>query len=261
MARPTRKPDALHRMRVAESLQRGAEAPDAPPTAGRKLGRSAPPAQAPTPTQPSTPTAVGGMLPAGPGLQTPFAAAQVDMGTNVAPSEANSTRVLGIVMALVFATGLAAFAAALVLLMTFFLWNQRRTDGSKQEDDGVVHERDSGIVEDPDLQAVIARQRARRQAAEANEVRDPMAEMFGGLGAGPVTVYTKGPGRENYRQIEILCNQVGFRQRARLINDRAHIPIVPAARCRLVFQGNVPVKSWVTGGDTVTCTFNPIVCR
>ncbi|MCA9573370.1 MAG: hypothetical protein KC656_36290, partial [Myxococcales bacterium] len=119
-----------------------------------------------------------------------------------------------------------------------------------------------GLVEDPDLQQVIARQQRRRQDEIDNTVKDPMAEMFGGIGAGPVTVFTKGPGREQYRQIEILCNSVNYRKRASIVKDRAYVEIVPAARCRLVFQGNVPVKSWVTGGDTVTCSFEPsIVCR
>ncbi|MCB9669388.1 MAG: hypothetical protein H6736_00890 [Alphaproteobacteria bacterium] len=260
MTRPQRQPDALHRMRVAESLQ-AQGGPDAAGAAGRGIQRG-PGAQAPMGAGIPHNGAVGGMLPAGPGMATPFASSQVDMGSNVAPSEANSTRVLAIVFALFFASGLAAVAAALILLLGFLAWNRDANQNSGVVKAGPEHVRDSGLVEDPDLQQVIARQQRRRQDEIDNTVKDPMAEMFGGIGAGPVTVFTKGPGREQYRQIEILCNSVGFRKRASIVKDRAYVEIVPAARCRLVFQGNVPVKSWVTGGDTVTCSFEPsIVCR
>lgn len=202
------------------------------------------------------------MLHAGPGGATPFASSQVSLDTNVAPSAANSTRVVTIVLALVFITGMAAFAATLVLLIGWFTLKPSGPSVGEDPVQTVVKVRDSGVIEDPDLQAVVARQRQYRQTVADNTVKDPMAEMFGGIGAAPVTVYTTGAGRDEYRQIEIYCDAVGFRDRAPIVGDKAHIAIVPAARCRLIFQGNVPIRTWVTGGDTRTCQLRPTLnCR
>lgn len=247
-------------MRAAEALQSSRlESADAPRVAGRGLARGAAPAQPNTAARQSN-GAVGGMLAAGPGGATPFASSQVNVGSNIAPAEANSNRVVGLVLALVFSMGVGAVIISFILVFGFLTF-KGAGPVVVEEELALKDEHDSGVVEDPDLQRVITVQNGRRAAAAAAVVKDPMAEMFGGLGAAPVTVHVKGPGREQYHGIEILCNMVSFRDRASIRNDRAHIAIVPAARCRLVFQGNVPVKSWVTGGDTVTCTFNPIVCR
>lgn len=241
------------------SRQSRSDAKDTGGTAGRSLpGGPSAPTNRPNPTG-----AVGGMLPAAPG-QTPFASAQVELGVNVAPSQANSNRVLTILLALGFTGGMSLFVAALLLIVGWFVYRdqQDRLAKAEQGDDPETHVRDSGNVEDPDIKSLVRRQAAHR-AALIEENRDEMAEMFGGIGAGPVTVYKEGPGSEPYDQIEVICGMVQptYRKRAPFIGGKAHIPIVPAARCRLNFQGGVPVKSWVTGGDVRRCTFNPIVCR
>jgi hypothetical protein len=200
------------------------------------------------------------MLPAGPGGATPFASHQVDFGSNAAPSSANSLRVVSIVFGLMFMLGAAAVAAVAILLLGLFGMPGGDLIAGVTGKDKKEHLRDTGLVEDPNLQK-LKQNKVAGAKAKAEAEYDPMAEMFGGLGAAPVTVFVQGKGKEEYRGIEILCSQVNYRKRAELVNDKAHIPIVPAARCRLIFQGNVPVKSWVTGGDTVRCTFEPIVCK
>lgn len=248
MPRPSRSP-------------RAASEPDAPSVSGRGFQRGPARSNAPA-SAPQHLGAVGGMLPATPG-QTPFANAQVELGVNVAPSESNSNRVLTILLALMFTGGMALFVSALLVVVGFFVYQDQKGNAAVENPDDVeVHVRDSGVIEDPDVKQVVQRQQAYRQKL-AEDNRDPMAEMFGGIGAGPVTIHKKGPGSEHYDGIEITCYAVTptFRKRASFRGDTAHVDIVPAARCRLSFQGSVPVKSWVTGGDTRTCTFNPIVCR
>jgi len=236
----------------------GGRAPEveAPRVAGRGLKRP----QAPQPGAYPPTHAPGGMQSPGPGGATPFARNQVDFGSNAAPSSANSLSVVSIVFGLIFMLGAAAMAAVAMLAVGWYgMGRPNPLDGN----DGLAdktHLRDTGAVADPEIRKLRQQQRA-RATKNAEDNYDPMSDMFGGLGAGPVTVYTQGAGKERYRGIEIVCGQVSFRKRAPLVKDKAHIPIVPAARCRLVFQGAVPVKSWVTGGDTVRCTFEPIVCR
>ncbi|MEZ4316713.1 MAG: hypothetical protein R3F61_04400 [Myxococcota bacterium] len=257
----------------------GVERPDveAPRVAGRSIKRpgqaqpAAPqpqyaydPSQGPSVHgghyQPPPGYAPGGMLPAGPGGATPFARNQVDFGSNAAPSSANSLRVVSIVFGLMFMLGAAGVAAVAILLLGLYGMGTGNLVAGAGGNGKKAHVRDTGLVDDPELQKLQQRQAARKKAAD-DAAYDPNSELFGGLGAGPVTVYVQGKGKEEYRGIEIICNQVNFRKRADIIGDKAHIDVVPAARCRLVFQGNVPVKSWVTGGDTVRCTFEPIVCK
>ena len=199
------------------------------------------------------------MKSAGPGGATPFQ--QVDFGSNAAPSSANSLRVVVIVFGLLFTMGAAAVAAVALLAVGYFAPNlQDAVAGAAGEDPDGDHVVDTGAVADPEIRKLKQKKKAAAKAkAEADY--DPMSEMFGGLGAAPVTVVVQGAGKEDHDGIEIICNQVKFRKRAPLVDDRAHIDIVPAARCRLVFQGNVPVKTWVTGGDRVKCTFHPVVCK
>jgi hypothetical protein len=199
------------------------------------------------------------MKAAGPGGATPFQ--QVDFGSNAAPSSANSLRVVVIVFGLLFTIGAAAVAAVALLAVGYFAPDiQDAVASAAGEEPDKEHKVDTGVVADPELRKLKQKKRA-AAVAKAEAEYDPMSEMFGGLGAAPVTVYVSGSGKEDHDGIEIICNQVNFRKRAPLVNDRAHIDIVPAARCRLVFQGNVPVKTWVTGGDTVDCTFHPVVCK
>ncbi|MCB9676704.1 MAG: hypothetical protein H6737_16425 [Alphaproteobacteria bacterium] len=253
---------------------------DAPRVAGRSLkrpgqaepdpyagyGQPGVPQQGGYPQQPGYPQyppgtyAPGGMLPPGPGGATPFASHQVDFGSNAAPSSANSLRVITIVFGLMFMIGAAAVAGLAILMLGLFGIGGADLVAGAGGKDKKEHLRDTGAVDDPNLQK-LQQKKVAGAKAKAEAEYDPMKEMFGGLGAAPVTVYVQGKGKEEYRNIEIICSQVGYRKRADIVADKAHIPIVPAARCRLVFQGNVPVKSWVTGGDTVRCTFEPIVCK
>lgn len=198
---------------------------------------------------------------------TPFANAQVDVGTNVAPSSANSFQVVTIVMGTLAMIGAAVVAGIVVIIVGYVGWVGTRLDAEEQARKK-SHVRDTGLVDEIDP-ALLEKRRAARQAAafKPPEPGDPMAEMFGGIGGAPVTVFAKGPRTDEYHTIEVWCDRVpGFRERAPLRKQpdgskKAHIPIIPATKCRLVFQGNVPEHTFVTGGDVTTCTFGPIQCR
>ena len=42
---------------------------------------------------------------------------------------------------------------------------------------------------------------------------------------------------------------------------KATVPDVPGdQKCTVTFQGSEPAKTWITGGETKTCTFNPVTC-
>ncbi len=261
------------KLRLQQATRTDLPEAEAPRVAGRSIGRgpsAAQPAQSPvqpvasqhgghyTPYQHGG-MQQGGMKTAGPGGATVFE--QVDFGSNAAPSSANSLRVVVIVFGLLFTMGAAVVAGLALLAVGFFAPDiQNAVAAAGGEDPDKEHVVDTGVVKDPELRKLRQKKRA-AQKAKIEAEYDPMSEMFGGLGAAPVTVYVEGKGKEDHDGIEVICNQVSFRKRAALVNDRAHIDIVPAARCRLVFQGNVPVKTWVTGGDTVKCTFHPVVCR
>ena len=204
---------------------------------------------------------------AGPG-GTPFAASQVDVGTNIAPSSANSFQVMTIVGGISAMIVLMLMASLIVIVVGYLGWVGRRLDGDAvAKDKG--HKRDTGLVDEIDPDALVRRGRKGGKGVAAEPVAgDPLAEMFGGIGGAPVTVYAKGKYSDTYHGIEVFCDRVpGFRERQSLSapqadgRRKAHIPIIPATRCRLVFQGNVPVRTYVTGGDVVTCTFDPIVCK
>lgn len=198
---------------------------------------------------------------------TPFANAQVDVGTNVAPSSANSFQVITIVLGTLTMIGAAVLASLVVIVVGYLGWvgknpNAGQFAGKKG------HVRDTGLVEEVDPELLKMRRRRIARKKEIEEAGgDPLAEMFGGIGGAPVTVFASGPMSEEYHGIEVWCDRVpGFRERAPLRKQKdgrkkAHIPIIPATKCRLVFQGNVPVKTYVTGGDIANCTFRPTTCR
>ena len=198
---------------------------------------------------------------------TPFASAQVDVGTNVAPSSANSFQVVTIVMGTLAMIGAAIVASVVVIVVGYLGWVGRQPDN-----DGIAakkgHVRDTGLVDEVDPELLKMRKRRIARKKEIEEAGgDPLAEMFGGIGGAPVTVFASGPMSDEYHGIEVWCDRVpGFRERAPLRQQKdgrkkAHIPIIPATKCRLVFQGNVPVKTYVTGGDVANCTFRPTTCR
>lgn len=250
---------------MRESLQSQRPDVEAPVMSGRGLpGRKAP---VPASPQPAAPASVGGMLVAGPG-GTPFSASQVDVGTNIAPSSANSFQVVTIVMGIIAMIGMMIVASMVVIVVGYLGWVGQRLDGDKLAKDK-AHQRDTGAIDEIDPNDLIKRRRGKGGGVVVEPPPgDPMAEMFGGIGGAPVTVYAKGKLSDTYHGIEVFCDRVpGFRERQKLSppaadgRRKAYIPIIPATRCRLVFQGNVPVRTYVTGGDVVTCTFDPIVCR
>lgn len=254
-----------HQQRLRESLSAKQDDLDAPKMAGRGLpGRQAPVPIAPQ--APHGPQSVGGMKAAVPG-GTPFANAQVDVGTNVAPSSANSFQVMTIVLGTLTMIAAAVLASTVVIVVGYLGWIRQNVNGPQQANTK-GHVRDTGLVEEVDPDLLKMRQRYRAQKAQIEEDGgDPLAEMFGGIGGAPVTVFASGPLSEEYHGIEVWCDRVpGFRERAplRKLADgrkKAHIPIIPATKCRLVFQGNVPVRTYVTGGDVANCTFQPLTCR
>ena len=214
------------------------------------------PRTAPEPVAPAT----GGMQSAGPGGATPFAGNQVHFGSNAAPSSANSFRVVSIVLGLLvmLASGVIA-AIALLILALVTVYNPKAQLGTVASDDKKGHVRDTGLVKDPDLpKPVVFSGTPVPQVGPAEEKPE---DMFGGLGAAPVTVYVEGPGKDVFRGVEVLCARFNYRTRAELVKDKATLAIVPVTRCKMVFQGSVPVQTPVTGGDTLRCKFNPIVCK
>lgn len=202
---------------------------------------------------------MGGMLPTQPGGPSPFASNRPISASSVEPAAANSNRVLAIVVALLFSIGVGFVIVAFVLLFGFLTF---RPDQSTQGMAGVDperHHRDTGVVEAPD-EAPVRTGGGRRSGGGAVASGDDASELFGGIGGGPVTIHVQGPGADEYHGIEITCGIPGnrtFRERARFRNGRAHIALVPAKKCRLNFQGHVPLKAWVVGGDTKTCVFKP----
>lgn len=90
--------------------------------------------------------------------------------------------------------------------------------------------------------------------------RDPAL----GPAPGPVTLIV--PSTMMFLTIEVSCPS-GFRKRGTFRTDsdstmRATVPDVPSdQRCTVTFQGSEPAKTWITGNETRTCTFNPVTCH
>lgn len=232
----------------------------APRSKGRSISgpenaRREPPAAVPAP--PSGPV---------PGPGSPFARYGPDANAMVASGEENrrqSLGVLAIVGGLVFAVVAAVVVGGVVILL-WFAYRQSGIGGEVVAVDptDARHVRDTGFagpIERPAVEPGSGTRRGKGDPVRDPNVRDPSL----GPPPGPATVIV--PSTMMFLTAEISCPG-GFRKRGTFRQDspttlRATVPDVPGdEKCTVTFQGSEPAKTWITGNETKTCTFNPVTC-
>ena len=223
---------------------------------GRTIRKDEPEQQRPFAAQPGVPPPPGG---------TPFGGFGPDAKSMYAAAEENrekSVSILVIVGGVIFAI-VSALIIALAMLLLLLVYRQTQQGGEVAvKDDPLQHVRDTGFA-DP-LQPRPDRPGPRPGAGPGPDgdksVRDPSL----GPPPGPVTVIV--PTEMLFQSIEVNCPS-GFRDRGTLrkeskTTERGTVYNVPGGeRCTITFQGSEPAKSWVSANDTLSCTFNPVVCR
>jgi hypothetical protein len=226
----------------------------------RTKGRSLSGTENVRPPPPSAP--VSGPVP-GPG--SPFARYGPGATTMVEAGEENRRQSMGvfaIVGGLVFAVVSALVVAVVVLLS----WLAIRQSGIVEEiaigdtdDDRHIRDGNSAAPLPPEPEPTGGRGTKTPNGADPN-VRDPSL----GPPPGPVTMIV--PSSMMFLSMEVVCPG-GLRKRGTFRKDsdsamRATVPDVPSdVRCTVTFKGSEPAKAWATGGQTQTCTFNPVVCH
>ncbi|MEZ4238837.1 MAG: hypothetical protein R3F59_22320 [Myxococcota bacterium] len=193
---------------------------------------------------------------------SPFAGFGPDARTMAAGAETNRTQSLGIlaiVGGVVFSTTAAIVVAVLVLLLYL---GYRKVQDDKLAEAGTdkQHVRDTGIAEPVENVPVRPRSPGKgRTDRGENTVGSPN----NGPPPGPVSIIVSK--KMVFLSIEVNCPS-GFRSRGTFRPDakgtmKATVQNVPGdERCVATFQGSQPAKAWVTGNQTLQCTFDPIVC-
>lgn len=226
---------------------------DARGAAGRSIRRPGgpAPADAPADAQPA-------------GAAAPFAGYGPDsrlIAGAVEGSRSQSMGVLAIVGGLVFMVGAVAVVGIIALLVGLFLFDLELPGGLASGDRiKDKHIRDTGFA-DP-IQQPQPGQGGRTPGDPGDRtVADPNA----GPPPGPATLIV--PDSMMWLSIEVNCPG-GFRGRGKFRPHstkgwmKATAQNVPGdEKCTVTFQGSEPAKTYVTGNQTLQCTFNPTDCH
>jgi hypothetical protein len=220
-----------------------------------KDDRPAPPVPPPPVTPPPDPG----------GNASPFAQygpGAGSMGEMAEENRSQSLGILAIVGGLSFSVAAAVIMAVLVLLL-WLLYSAATGDsplaGDKAGKD--QHVRDTGHA-NPQLPAPGTGRRTGNGGVAGGDptVRDPSL----GPPPGPASVIV--PKEMMFLSIEVNCpggyrNRGDFRKEGKS-SKKATVQNVPGdERCTVTFQGSEPAKTWITGNQTLSCTFNPVVCN
>ncbi|MEQ1506719.1 MAG: hypothetical protein ABMB14_31115, partial [Myxococcota bacterium] len=196
---------------------------------------------------------------------SPFAGYGPDAGSMTAGAEVSRSQSLGvlaIVGGVVVTVGAGLVLAALVIVLLFVYRQQTEGGDLAAADKAARHVKDTGVAGPIDnTQPAHPRPgKAKTPVPGDPSVHDPSA----GPPPGPATLIV--PNEQMFLSIEVNCPG-GYRSRGSFRKDtaktmRATVPNVPGdERCTVTFQGSEPAKTWVSGNQTKTCTFNPVVCH
>lgn len=200
-----------------------------------------------------------------PNVRHPFGGFGPDAKSMSASAEQNrhkSVSVFVIVGGVLFAIA-SALIVALAMLLLLLLYRRVQEGGEvANTDDPLQHVRDTGFAGPlPDQPEGGARRPGGVDGDDGQKsVRDPSL----GPPPGPATVIV--PKDMLFQSIEINC-PTGFRDRGIFrketkTTEKATVFNVPGGeRCTVTFQGSEPAKTWITANQTMTCTFNPVVCH
>jgi hypothetical protein len=204
--------------------------------------------------------------PVGKDPRSPFGGFGPEAGTMTAAAEESrqkSMSVFVIVGGIAFAL-LSALIVALAMLLLLFVYKQMQApDDVAGKDEGPQHIRDTGFAEGlpdlPDPKTPGPRRPGQTDDGELSQ-RDPSL----GPPPGPASVIV--PKTTYFQSMEINCPS-GLRARGTFVKYdksslKATVQNVPAEeRCTVTFQGAEAAKNWISGHQTLSCTFDPIVCR
>ena len=176
-------------------------------------------------------------------------------------SRAQSMGVLAIVGGLVFMVGSVVVVAIVALLVALFVFDAQ-LPGTRLAGDEIKdrHIRDTGFANPVQPEPGGGAGRAPGDPGDRT-VADPNA----GPPPGPATVIV--PDEMMWFSIEVNCPG-GYRGRGKFrphstkgwMKATAHN--VPGdEKCTVTFQGSEPAKTYVTGNQTLQCTFNPTECH
>jgi hypothetical protein len=194
---------------------------------------------------------------------SPFAGFGPDARTMTASAESNRSQSLGIlaiVGGVVFSTAAALVVAVLVLLL-YLGYRKVQGDDLAANDPRKGHVRDTGSAGPiEDARPVVPGRPRPGGGGGDGTTRDPSM----GPPPGPATVIVSK--KLVFLSIEVNCPG-GYRSRGTFREDtkktmRATVQNVPGdERCTVTFQGSQPAKAWITGNQTLSCTFEPVVCH
>lgn len=198
------------------------------------------------------------------GALSPFAGYGPDARSMTAGAETNRSQSLGIlavVGGVVFSTAAALVVAVLVLLL-YLGYRKVQDDQLAADDPRKGHVRDTGTAGPIQRPQPVAPGRTRPGSGKPGDpsYRDPSL----GPPPGPATVIVSK--KLVFLSIEVNCPG-GYRSRGTFKPDtkstmRATVQNVPGdERCTVTFQGSQPAKTWITGNQTLKCTFDPVTCH
>jgi hypothetical protein len=119
--------------------------------------------------------------------------------------------------------------------------------------DQAEHFRDTGLEHKEIIKAPTPTGGGRKTPVEDVEP-EPAAPQFGN---GVIIV----PADILFISIEVRCPS-GVRTRAKFVNLKATARGLPLGEeCVVNFQGSLPAKTYIKGGQTKTCTFEPTNCN
>jgi hypothetical protein len=204
--------------------------------------------------------------PSGPDPRSPFGGFGPEASTMTAGAEDSrqkSMSVFVIVGGIVFAL-VSALVVALAMLLLLLVYRQVQGAGEvTNKDEKDVHFRDTGFAEGLPPEPVAGPPRpGGRAPVDDGELskRDPNAPPP----PGPASVVV--PKTTYFQSMEINCPS-GFRDRGTFRKEgksslKATVLNVPAQeKCTVTFQGAEAAKTWISGHQTLSCTFDPIVCQ
>ena len=182
------------------------------------------------------------------------------MGGGSEGSRSQSMGVIAIVGGMVFMLGSVMVVVLVVLLVWLFVLDGKLPgDIAKGGVEKDKHVRDTGFANP------VQPEKGGGGRTVAGDPGDrTIADPNAGPPPGPATVYV--PSSMMFLSLEVNCPG-GYRGRGKFRDAgkgemKATVQMVPGdEKCVVTFQGSEPAKTYVTGNQTVTCSFNPTECR
>jgi hypothetical protein len=240
------------RDRVTEAEEAAAPPPKIEPkTTGRGL-----PGSAKQQADGLTPAPDPGRTPRDPGKPfASFAPVSKDLTGSVAQSRSDSHQVLAIVVVMMVILSSAAVVVVVGGGVLLYSYSVAVGEGALAggDKDQAEHIRDTGLVHEEIIAQPKPSGGGHQAPADVAEP-EPAAPQFGD---GVIIV----PPDILFISIEVKCPS-GIRRRAKFRNAKATVTELPLGEeCEVYFQGSLPAKTKIQGGQSKTCTFEPTNCN